>query len=145
MPNTTTRTLRCVHFTGTVNERCNAGVAYKSVAVSPNEHPTPSAARLGHALPCFSDGAGHCESCRFPTPEEVAAREKEMAEYFAQTMEARTRIRTAAGYSGTKPTRDLRGSIECPRCKGTLGYSVSSYNGHIWGRCSTSGCLAWME
>lgn len=38
------------------------------------------------------------------------------------------------------------GQIPCSRCgTGTLHYSVSSFNGHMWGKCSTEGCLSWME
>lgn len=36
------------------------------------------------------------------------------------------------------------GQIECPKCKGKLGYSIARSNGHVHGRCETSGCLAWM-
>lgn len=36
------------------------------------------------------------------------------------------------------------GQVECPKCKGLLGYSIARSNGHIHGRCETSGCLAWM-
>jgi len=35
-----------------------------------------------------------------------------------------------------------QGTVVCPKCKGELGYSISSYNGHIHGRCNTTrGCL----
>lgn len=36
------------------------------------------------------------------------------------------------------------GQIECPKCKGKLGYSIARINGHVHGRCETPGCLAWM-
>lgn len=36
-------------------------------------------------------------------------------------------------------------TIECPVCKGRLHLSISGYNGHVHGRCETSGCVAWME
>jgi len=45
----------------------------------------------------------------------------------------------------TKPKKDIVGKVECPKCKGVLHYRISSYNGHIWGQCETSGCLAWMQ
>jgi hypothetical protein len=39
-----------------------------------------------------------------------------------------------------------QGSMPCPVCKtGTLRYSRAAYNGHVHGRCSTDGCVAWME
>lgn len=44
-----------------------------------------------------------------------------------------------------KPTSDLRGIIECPKCKGRLHLSQSSYNGHVHARCETENCVAFME
>lgn len=35
--------------------------------------------------------------------------------------------------------------IECPKCKGRLHLSIAATNGHVWGKCETEGCLAWME
>ena len=35
--------------------------------------------------------------------------------------------------------------IECPACKGRLHLSQAAYNGHVWGRCETDGCVNWME
>jgi len=38
------------------------------------------------------------------------------------------------------------GSIPCTVCDGgTVRYSVASVNGHLWGKCSTKGCVAWMQ
>lgn len=38
------------------------------------------------------------------------------------------------------------GSLPCPVCKtGTIRYSVASVNGHMMARCSTAGCVSWME
>lgn len=38
------------------------------------------------------------------------------------------------------------GEMDCPVCKtGKLRYSRAAYNGHVHGRCSTDGCVAWME
>ncbi len=35
--------------------------------------------------------------------------------------------------------------IECPKCKGRLHLSQSSYNGHVHGHCETPECVSWME
>lgn len=35
--------------------------------------------------------------------------------------------------------------IECPKCKGKLHLSQSSYNGHVHGHCETEGCVSWLE
>lgn len=38
------------------------------------------------------------------------------------------------------------GDMPCPVCnRGTLRYSRAGYNGHVHGKCSTDGCVAWME
>ncbi len=35
------------------------------------------------------------------------------------------------------------GIVDCPKCSdGKLSYSVHS-NDHIWGKCTTHGCLDW--
>ena len=44
-----------------------------------------------------------------------------------------------------KPKSDRREVVECPICKGKLLLSQSAYNGHVWGKCETAGCLTWME
>jgi phage FluMu protein Com len=40
---------------------------------------------------------------------------------------------------------EKNGKIECPKCKGILSFTISSYNGHIWGKCEMGGCLSWMQ
>lgn len=44
-----------------------------------------------------------------------------------------------------KPPFDKQETIKCPVCGGALTLSQSSYNGHVWGRCKTKGCVSWME
>jgi hypothetical protein len=46
---------------------------------------------------------------------------------------------------GLKRGKGGRGQVICPRCGKSLHYSVASVNGHMWGRCETSGCVSWME
>lgn len=41
--------------------------------------------------------------------------------------------------------RGVEGQVECPRCHGTLNYSIASVNGHIWGSCETKDCLSWIQ
>lgn len=37
-------------------------------------------------------------------------------------------------------------AIDCPACgTGKLHLSQAAYNGHVWGRCTTEGCVSWME
>ena len=37
------------------------------------------------------------------------------------------------------------GKVKCPLCQGKLKYSVASVTGHLWGACTTEGCIRWME
>lgn len=39
---------------------------------------------------------------------------------------------------------DIIGAIRCPVCDNILSYTISSYNGHIWGKCHTDCCIGWM-
>lgn len=47
---------------------------------------------------------------------------------------------------GLKKGNGGQSELPCPSgCGGTLRYSVASVNGHIWGSCTTKGCVSWME
>lgn len=89
---------------------------------------------------------GHKEAPTCPeydpfTPEEVAADKKEIDELVAKTLKARTAIMNAVGNRV-----GVTGTVPCPCCQGgTLAYRVSGFNGHVWGMCSTKGCVKWME
>jgi hypothetical protein len=51
-----------------------------------------------------------------------------------------------AATKGLKRGNGGTGSVKCPACEmGIIKYSVASLNGHIWGACSTKGCVQWME
>lgn len=64
---------KCVHFNGIMNKRCDAGVSYADLVPE-------MMGRVLH-LPCFKDNADAvaCTSCHYPTPEEVAQHEAELA------------------------------------------------------------------
>ena len=139
---------KCVHFTGISQTTCNAGVAYASVQ---REHP-PIPYRRGsgavyesrRSLPCVDSlnlGGAACEKRCMPTPEAVAAK----VEADNRAVEAMLTARHAI-VQVTDGRRGVHGSIACPACKsGSLTYSVAGSNGHIHARCSTDGCVAWME
>ena len=102
-----------------------------------------------------------------PTPEEIKARDEEMNGHIRKITTARSAIiveldrRHIAGdaevkinalsqseYDDDGPTNYISGAgvMECPVCKtGKLRYSRAGYNGHVHARCSTDGCVAWME
>ena len=126
---------RCVHFNGLMNDRCAAGVCYADVKPAP-----PVRGPL--ALPCFAldDNAAPCEHQRFPTREEAEEYERETHARFERMMGARKRI-----VEVTSGRRGVSGTTDCPVCGKRLGYSVAGNNGHIWAKCETEGCVAWIE
>lgn len=129
------RAERCEHFTGTQNEACKAGHRY---------------AEIGRPFPCLApyDGAERpgCPDLLLPTAEQLEAREREMRRFLENMGKARTAIVAHIEARGKKD-RDDAGTLPCPCCEGgTLAYRYAgAYNGHIHARCSTEGCVAWME
>ena len=126
---------KCVHFTGIQKKQCVAGVAYDS---------------FDGGLPCLANlGRGPkqpCSQIHFPTAEEIAeivAGDEAHLERLGKALEAVDKDRKVRGF---RKGKGGQGSLPCPACNtGTLGYSVASYNGHIHGRCSTPGCVSWMQ
>jgi hypothetical protein len=124
------------------------------------------------AHPCFKNLQGiapRCAKCHYPTPEEIKAHRTEIDSYIDRVGVARKAIldelqrRFDIGHPSVEriawPSRDSMchekglkdfivgaGTMRCPICgTGTLGYSRAGYNGHIHAKCSTNGCVAWME
>jgi len=125
------RTGKCVHFTGAQNEICKAGVRYDSLPP-------------GRLQCCFDDAVRTCEKYREPTAEEIAASEAEMEAALAKHRVVMTAIRPWRTWS--KQNRVAKQEvIECPACQGRLHLSQAAYNGHVWGKCETAGCVEWME
>lgn len=79
-----------------------------------------------------------------PTPiEEGIAKDKSFEE-----MECRMTLvlPVVAKVKKEHRNQDWRGEVPCPAgCGGVLALTHSAYNGHVWGCCSTVGCLNWME
>lgn len=138
---------KCVHYNGTVNECCEAGVNYRQLAGPPESS-------YGRRLPCHphlgGDPAGNveCPKRKLPTPEEVADDEAQMNARFERMGKARAAIVAALGgpWHKTKNRTGGGGRTKCPNCEaGELAYRRAAYNGHIHARCSTPGCCSWME
>jgi hypothetical protein len=120
---------RCKHFNGIQHDACAAGVDYalvKDMTTSP------------YRFACFKDdgGALACPVAEFPTAAEAEAEIVESDKRLAAAFEARAAIVERRQGSGVVP---------CPACGKGLHFSVARSNGHVWGRCETEGCLAWME
>lgn len=76
-------------------------------------------------------------------------RTREMGEKRADSIEAMIQrmkvVMPVVSAWRKKPPIGKREVIECPKCKGRLHLSQSSYNGHVHGKCETDGCVSWIE
>lgn len=138
---------KCVHFTGVMQKTCKAGMVYDEV-----DKDLRIAYRMG--LPCikpskpdeFDRLAGRaqcpCQHLRFPAPEEV---QKELDAIERETQRFMIAEKAVRPIREKYKGQDWRGIIECPICKGKLHVTHSAYNGHVWGKCETEGCVAWIE
>lgn len=114
---------KCIHFNGIGNKECKAGVNYDTFRT---EKPKP------FKFPCLQQG-GECPKAQFLTPEEAEAQERELNEMATAGLSMMLKAKQYA-----KETKQPTGNVPCD-CGGQLKYVVSSYNGHIWGRCSSCG------
>jgi hypothetical protein len=128
---------RCKHYSGDVclGGRCAAGVEVrKHVGGSDLDWLIRTPCFVEHAVKAFT-----CEHFALPTAEELEAERQESQ----RSIERIGKARAAIIGSGAKPRS--AGSLECPVCgAGTLQWSMAS-NGHVHARCSTAGCVIWME
>jgi hypothetical protein len=124
----------CVHFRGMQHDACKAGVRFDTFNQPDGRKPIP-------CLEMYDKCITSCDLRKFPTREEAEAHEREVEQMFAQVNQAR---KAAVEHAGGK--RGVRGSLPCPVCTtGTLHYSIAGINGHVHGRCTTEGCVLWME
>ncbi len=130
---------RCVHFTGIQHEVCKVGIKYDDVMVK------------GSGLPCLCIGnrGGEslpCAQRRYPNAEEVAAEKAKIDELFRQGDLAMAAITADAEAKGYRRGNGGSGEVPCPACAdGKLAYRVAGYNGHKHAKCSTAGCVSFME
>ena len=128
----------CRHFNGIQNTKCEAGVEYRW---APVELTMP-------CIPKHINGRATWPCDLFEIMSQADA-EKEADERLAMMergVKARHAAKEDAKLQGFGRGHGGYGSIPCPSCEGgTLRYSVASYNGHMHGRCSTKGCVSWME
>lgn len=100
----------------------------------------------GCRIPCrltsFSEEVIPCSKFEPYTVAEIEADDAEMDLAFGNFLVAGELInKVKEDHKGT----DWSGVLECPVCDGKLSLSHAKCNGHVWGKCETEGCLAWME
>lgn len=77
-----------------------------------------------------------------PAPEEAIAH----AERVGKFLKSHRAAKDHAKQGGLGRGNGGQGTMPCPAgCGGQLRYSVASVNGHMHARCSTEGCVSWME
>lgn len=136
-------TTNCRHFNGIQNDCCSAGVNYEQLREGDR-----------YALPCLKNfvnlgklDPAMCEKFAVMTQEEAEKYADDTVDQSTKTMAAMAAARDHATKAGLKKGNGGKGHMPCPikGCPGILFYSVASYNGHLWGRCDTGTCIAWMQ
>ena len=65
-------------------------------------------------------------------------------ELFADVMVCRKVI--ANKHGDGIPKDNIVDYMDCPKCsEGIICYTISNYNGHCHGQCTTKGCINWTE
>lgn len=149
MPNDTCKHFKGLYAHGTKKEPCEAGVNVREITGGPD---------LGWfiRIPCKTEvevraekpvERAKCPHFCLMTPEESAADE---AEWEAIAAESERKMRASIPLIGrikaTNKGRSNSGADPCPACEGgTLHWRIARYNGHVHARCSTPGCISFME
>lgn len=134
---------KCRHYSGCINEKCDAGVVYDEVKEAPS---------LGKPmrLPCFVEGRFSgpdlpCVSRSIPNEEEALAIATERCDKAYRNAEAVGKAKEDALAKGFKKGSAGRGEVPCIICNGKIRYTVAGLNGHMHAHCTTKGCVSWME
>ena len=137
----------CKHFNGMRDEgaTCKRGHDYRAICGKPDWG-------IFTVIPCNDKNETDvkCADFELPTEAELAEQEKEFQERFDFTQTAialiveKTKANPKWEPELDKKVEGCQGTVECPKCKGELHYSVAGGNNHIWGRCKTEECLSWM-
>lgn len=128
----------CVHFNGIQNDTCKAGINYRDLAGEPRKG-------CMTRIPCFTSSytekTEQVACAKFSQiTEEMRKKDKEESNKMFKLM-----MQTIALIKDKhKDEKGLVGSIECPKCKGRLTYTISDYNGHIHAACENK-CVGFMQ
>lgn len=129
----------CKHKVSLLTELCHAGVDVR-------KHVGGNSAGWGMRRPCDADNVG--SSVRTCTLYEEATQD-ELDEDAKLVQEAEERFKLVVPVIQTikenNKGRNNNGTVTCPVCKGKLNWIHAARNGHVHGKCETTGCLAWME
>lgn len=128
----------CIHYCSPQHSKvCEAGIPFDRWRETKYDQRPCFLTDKGESKP----GALSCENFRRPTAEEIAAHRQWLGERMN-----RMAVAMAAVLPFRKTHRGRSAEIDCPVCKtGRLGFAIAASNGHCHARCTTAGCVAWME
>lgn len=142
---------QCIHYTGCLNPRtptCKAGINYR-------EHVGGDGFGWVRRIPCHTlkdddiSAKVKCDLYQEPSAEEVAADEAKTQEHIRKFMTAYTgKVREwrEANKWDRKNPKAATGKVPCEVCGiGEIHLNMAAYNGHVWGKCTTEGCVEWVE
>lgn len=136
----------CIYFCGVMTDQpCKAGVDLRA-------HVGGDDFGWMKRIPCLASNGENAVSCDLyqePTDKQIAEHEAEIEAYMAGVMKATEIIQEKHNVTPNFEPCEIgtiegcSGEIDCPVCGSPLAYSVAPGNGHIWGRCTTEGCITW--
>ena len=132
----------CKHYNGLSNKVCSAGVDYHILVGKSRQ--------ILRCLPCFAENTSEvipCQKREWPTDEELVEQQKEISRRLNDMVSVRQAIVKQLTDEDNLHHNVGGGQIDCPACgKGIVNYTYAgAYNGHIHARCTTNGCVNWME
>lgn len=125
----------CSHYQSPMEGRvCKAGVCYDDLPIDKEKGFYESA-------PCFFKNGTEaclCDKVEYPSQEELQKTEDAIQATMKRFLIVIPLIDDAAKFASS-------GEMACPCCDGTLHWSKAKYNGHRRARCTTDGCINFIE
>lgn len=136
----------CRYFNGFSRSTCAAGVNYEMlIAGATKDEATLKPADWFQRMPCLGPGENKfpCVHYAAYTAEELAVQDHQYDELAKTLREMQPMI---AEIKRKHRKVDWQGVIDCPACKRpALHVTHHGYNGYVWLRCRTAGCIQFME
>lgn len=129
----------CIHFSGAMQKKCDAGVVYADlVGTDPG---------WGKRLPCNRKWGSPvvCSRAEYPSEDQCRESEEATKKDVWATITALGLCIEDSENKGWRKGLNIEGTIQCPVCRGTIRYHRSWYNGHVWLACETPGCVQAMQ
>lgn len=131
----------CRHFNGIQHDKCKAGVTYVKWKQGVDERAMPCLPSMVHEREVWP-----CELFEIMSQSDAEKAADARIDSLNRTVKAMRAAKDDAKAKGFRKGSGGISEIACPCCDGgKLRYSVANYNGHMHARCSTNGCVSWME